>query len=98
VIAAALSTRELASQDDHWDFADYEEAFASFYRMKPDNDSLVLVISTDAYVSGYWLEKETVPNKSTHVYRTLADVKALHRRVGRAIATQKSHALGFVVL
>jgi hypothetical protein len=67
-----------------FDFKDWEEAFELFYRRKAKDDSLALVISTDNYTSGYWMEPNPEPDENTYVYRTVAEAQALEARVRAA--------------
>jgi len=81
----------------HFDFKDWEEAFKFFYRkrcgeeLKDDdgkvlgfrkgNPNLVFVVSTFTYASGYWIEEGAEPDADTQVYKTVEQVKALEQRI-----------------
>jgi len=86
----------------HFDFCDWEAAFAFFYRHRigeaflPDEEAedfpfvwipgdrdLVLVVSTAAYVSGYWIEpaEGVRPDGYTRIFRTTEEVYALEQRI-----------------
>jgi hypothetical protein len=97
----------------HFEFKDWEEAFAFFYRkrcgeeLKGDDGkslgfregdpNLVFVVSTGSYVSGYWIEEGAINDEHTRVYRTLSAVKALERRIRRAREKTVNLSLGGVV-
>jgi hypothetical protein len=82
----------------HFEFKDWESAFELFYRRKQRDDSLVFVISTASYVSGYWVEPSegAEPDAHTTVYRTVEEVQRLERRVRRACADTVNLSVGLV--
>lgn len=66
----------------HFDFKDWEEAFELFYRRKKQDRSYCLVISTDSYTSGYWIEKDArKDDDARHVYRSINAIKGLESRI-----------------
>lgn len=97
----------------HFEFKDWEEAFAFFYRKRcgeelfdddgnrlgrrEGNPNLVFVISTAPYVSGYWVEEGAESDNETTVYRTVEDVRRLEQRVRSARAETVNLSLGGVV-
>jgi hypothetical protein len=99
----------------HYEFNKWEQAFAQFYRkrcgeelkdsagrvlgFRKGDDSLVFIISTAPYVSGYWIEHgdDVRPDAETKVYRTVEDVKRLERRIRRQRQRTNSLSLGRVV-
>jgi hypothetical protein len=84
----------------HFEFNEWEEAFALFYRRKASNGTLAFVISTDSEVSGYWIEPASgaEPDEHTKVYSRVADVRKLERRIRNKRAQSKSVSLGGVVV
>lgn len=100
----------------HFDFKDWERAFHTFYRRRlgeavddgagevmgfiEGDSSLVFVVSTDAYTSGYWIEKDgesASSNPNTKVYRKVSEVRALERRVRQARTGTVNASLGGIV-
>jgi hypothetical protein len=99
----------------HFEFKDWEEAFELFYRrrcgeeLKGDDGrklgfrkgdpSLVFVISTASYTSGYWIEpgEGAKSDEYTTVYRTVKGVRQLEERIRRERAGTVNLSLGGVV-
>lgn len=83
----------------HFEFRDWEKAFASFYRMKRDDDSLRLVIDSHPYTSGYWIEKgKESTGTEIGIYNTVDEVKRLEQRLQRRRARTNAPSLGRVVV
>jgi len=98
----------------HFDFKDWEEAFEFFYRkrcgyeVKDDdgkvlgfrkgNPNFVFVVSTGAYVSGYWVEEGAEPDEETQVYKTVEEVRELERRVREERSKTVNASLGGVIV
>jgi hypothetical protein len=82
-----------------FDFKDWEDAFELFYRRRERDDSLVFVVSTDSYVSGYWVEpgEGAEDDEHTTVYRTVEEVRQLEQRVRKARAATINLSLGGVI-
>jgi hypothetical protein len=83
--------------DPHFEFMNWEAAFAEFYRRKESDPSLCLVISTGAYVSGYWIESNPKPDPTAFIYRSMAAVRDLESRVRRARAATSAVSLGGLI-
>src|SRR4051812_36665366 len=97
----------------HFEFKDWEEAFAFFYckrcgeELKGDdgkslgfregNPKLVFVVSTAFYVSGYWVEVGAEADANTTVYRSVRAVRRLEKRIRRERAKTVNLSLGGVV-
>lgn len=98
----------------HFDFKDWEDAFATFYRKRcgeqykdangeilgsrKGNPKIVFVISTGTYTSGFWVEEGAQNDKNTRVYKTVAAVRNLERRIRQARAGTVNLSLGGVVM
>ena len=100
----------------HFNFTDWEQAFSTYYRRRlgyeiadstgkiigfaEGDSSLVFVISTDTYTSGYLIEKDGEDIRSdahTKVYRRVSNVRALEKRVRQGRARTVNLSLGGVV-
>lgn len=80
-------------------FRDWERAFATFYRMKREDETLRLVIDSHPYTSGYWIEKgRSSTGTEIGVYNTVDEVKRLEQRLRRRRASRISLSLGGVVV
>lgn len=77
------------SINQHFDFADWTEAFAAFYEAKAKDDSISLVMETELYVSGYWIESLPPRGDGDFVYTTIEEVQALEGRIRAAIAEKE---------
>lgn len=86
------------SEQWYFEFNEWKQAFAQFYRWKARDASFCLVISEDPYVSGYWVERNAEPDEETHVYLSLESVRELEVRVRAAVKNQRGFAMGTVVL
>lgn len=97
----------------HFDFKDWEAAFAMFYRKRcgevykdengevlgsrKGNPKIALVVSTNAYSSGYWIEEGAEPDDDTKVYKTVAAVRRLEKRIRQKRESTVNLSLGGVV-
>lgn len=96
-----------------FEFRDWQEAFKFFYGKRlgvkiyddkgkllgktPVDDSLVFIISRDAYTSGYWIEPDGAElGEGDEVYKSVAEVKRLERRVRYRIGNSKNLSIGLV--
>ena len=100
-----LTFEKIMSEQYQFDFKDWRDAFEMFYRkhcgeelrdeageylgFRKGNPKIVLVISTDSYVSGYWIEEGATSDEHTKVYRSVKAVRALESRI---IAAQQEAA------
>lgn len=101
------------SEQYHFEFNQWEEAFKMFYRkrcgekligddgsalgFRKGNPEIVLVISTASYTSGYWIEEGAEDDDVTRVYRSVAAVKALERRIRTKRLSTVNLSIGLVV-
>lgn len=100
----------------HFNFTDWEQAFSTYYRRRlgyaiadstgkvigfaKGDSSLVFVVSTDAYTSGYWIEKDGEDVKSdahNKVYRKVSEVRGLEKRVRQEQARTVNLSLDRVI-
>lgn len=83
----------------HFEFNQWEEAFALFYRRKERDSELVFVVSSVAEVSGYWIEPASgaEPDDHTQVYDRISDVKRFERRIRSHRNKTNSLSLGRVI-
>jgi hypothetical protein len=83
----------------HFDFKDWEQAFELYYRRKAQDETLALIVSTDSYSSGYWIEPMSgaEPDDVTKVYHTVEAVKQLEQRVRDKREATVNLSLGGVV-
>ena len=97
----------------HFEFHEWEEAFARFYRerngyelrdedgsvlgFRKGNPDAVFVVSTDTWVSGYWIEEDAEDDAYTKVYRTVEAVKDLEARVRKARGATNALNMGGVI-
>lgn len=103
------------SEQYHFEFKDWEAAFEMYYRKRlgyeiKDDDgtrlghregdsSIVLVISTGSYVSGYWIERGPVEaDSNTVVYNTPEEVRQLEQRIRNKRESTVNLSLGGVVV
>lgn len=86
------------NQQWHFDFKDWRDAFDTFYRWKKKDSAFCLVVSTNSYTSGYWIERNAKTDKETRVYRSVKAVKELESRVTAARDKTVSVSLGGVIL
>lgn len=101
------------SEQYHFEFKDWQEAFEMFYRkrcgeqligeggeslgFRKGNPKIVLVISTASYTSGYWIEENAEDDEHTKVHRTVRAVKALERRVRERRESTVNLSIGLVL-
>jgi hypothetical protein len=82
----------------HFEFQDWEKAFELFYRKKKQDKAYCLVISTDSYTSGYWIEKDAKRDEDTrHIYRSVKSAQALESRI-RSKQAEFLQTKGFIPL
>ena len=96
------------SEQYHFEFNRYEEAFEMFYRKKQGytitlpsgtkakiegNPNICLVLSTAFYTSGYWIEENAKSDKDSRVYRSVKAVKELEKRVREQDAIRNSREI-----
>lgn len=100
----------------HFNFTDWEQAFSTYYRRRlgyaiadstgqvigfaKGDSSLVFVVSTDTYTSGYWIEKDGEDMKNdahNKVYRKVSEVRGLEKRVRQERARTVNLSLGRVI-
>lgn len=72
----------------HFDFKDWREAFATFYRKKAKDKTFCLVISLHPYSSGYWIERGATNGPHAQVYRSIKAAKRLEDRIAEAIKSK----------
>jgi hypothetical protein len=84
----------------HFEFYEWERAFAEFYRRKAEDPLLCLVVAPEGYGSGYWIEPCSggVDVGDSRPYNLVKDVKALERRIRRKRERTKSVSLGGVMV
>ena len=83
-----------------FEFHDWQQAFAEFYRRKAEDPKTVFVVSRAEYVSGYWIEEASEDDGASAdetVYTDVAAVKALEAQIRRSIAEKPSLSLGGVL-
>jgi aromatic ring-opening dioxygenase catalytic subunit (LigB family) len=68
-----------------FDFKDWKDAFATYYRKKRMDSDYCLVISTHWVTSGYWVERNAKKDVYSTIYRSVKAVQALEQRVKNAI-------------
>lgn len=88
-----------------FEFHEWQSAFAEFYKRRPADPTLVFLVCTAAYVSGYWIMSTASKEfKNVHagdfacLYSTIHDVKLFERRLRRKLNPTKSLSLGEVVI
>lgn len=83
----------------HFEFNEWEKAFASFYARKKQDEALCLVVSEGPYVSGYWIEPSSgaEPDSESSIYYTVKDARRLEARIRRRRNSGTSLSLGLVV-
>lgn len=70
-------------QQIHYDFKDYKKAFETYYENLSLYPNVRIVINTDHYTSGYWIETPewSLGSTNNYTYNTKEDVDALKERV-----------------
>ena len=87
-----LSAQVQDFPQQHFEFADYEDAFNQWYQNYKDyGENIQFVVCYDGYASGYWIEKRgTELGSSSRIY-THKQVIALKSRVVKQVKEAKKN-------
>lgn len=64
----------------HFDFCDWQKAFACFFVEKAKDERVRMVVATHWTSSGYWVEIDPKANEHDRVYQTNKEVQGLLNR------------------